>query len=406
MYFISIIIIILIFILDITMSILNYRNRTRPIPENVKDIYNPEEYKKWHQYTMEVFRNTMLSKIVNTALLIILISFNIFPEIAEIAESISDNSIFHVLIFLGIYLGISFTLNFGFKIYHTFNIEERYGFNNSTVRTFIFDQIKSILLTIILGGSIVYLGLSLYKLLGTKSLFYVWLILIAISLTINILYTRVFIKIFNKIIPLQNGELKDRVQDLAKSTGYELKSLSIMDASKRSSRLNAFFSGFGKFKSIILYDTLVEKCTTDQIVSVLAHEIGHAKNKDAFNSMIISFTKLGLYLGILSFFLSSDSFSRAFGFSEIHLGFVVVLYSILLEPIRILLDIPTSALSRKAEYRADAYGVEINGKSPMISALKLLAKENFTNLTPHKMVVKLTYSHPPLTDRIESINKT
>jgi len=405
MFIFTLTIIILVFLLDLTLSILNYKNRNQPIPANVADVYDKKEYKKWLDYTMEIFKNSILTKSVNTIVLIAFLTFGIFPKLATLSESLSKDRIIQTLIFFGLYIFISFILNIGFNLYKTFNIEERYGFNKTTVKTFITDKLKSALLLILLGGPLIYLILFLFLKLGVVSLFYTWFILISILLLVNILYTRVFIKLFNKLTPLPQGELYDATQKLARELGYEIKTIAIMDASKRSSRLNAFFSGFGKFKSIILFDTLVEKCTTDQIISVLAHEIGHSKNKDVLRNFIVSSLQMAIYLFLLSFFLLSSEFALAFGFDSIHLGFAFILFGILLEPIGIVLNIPLSAISRKAEYKADKIAKVTGYKDALISSLKILGKENFTNLTPHPLVVKLTYTHPPVTQRIEALNK-
>jgi len=405
MFQFTIIVILAVFILDITLSTLNYKHRNQPIPENVSDVYNEEDYKTWLEYTMEVFKISIITKIFSTVVLILFLLFDVFPKLAQVTEGISSDPIIQTLLFFGLYLFINYVLGIGFSLYRTFNIEERYGFNKTTVKTFILDQIKSVILTITLGGGLLYLLLYLYQKFGKESLFYAWLIIVGLILLINILYTKVIIKIFNKLTPLPDGELYEKSKALAKGMGYEIKKISIVDASKRSSRLNAFFSGFGKFKSIILYDTLLEKCSTDEIISVLAHEIGHAKHKDVLRNFFIAIVQMAGYIAILSFFLSSTTFATAFGFSDIHLGFALILFGILFEPIGILIKIPLSALSRKAEYKADACAAEAGYKDAMISALKVLAKENFVNLTPHPLIVKLTYSHPPVSQRIDALTK-
>ncbi|MBN2797396.1 MAG: M48 family metallopeptidase [Clostridia bacterium] len=405
MFNFTIFVILVIFALDVTLSVLNYRNRKAPIPKNVSDIYNQEEYGKWLDYTMEGFRLGIITKVFTTLILLIFLFFNIFNKIASVADQYSHNEILQTLIFLGLYSVISYLLSIGFSVYRTFNIEQRYGFNKTTVKTFILDQLKSIILTALLGGGLMYLILTLYDKLGFKAVFYTWAILMVIILLINVLYTKIFIKIFNKLTPLEDGELKEKATELAKQLGYEIKTISVMDASKRSTRLNAFFSGFGKFKSIVLYDTLIEKCTPDEILSVLAHEIGHSLHKDTLKNFAISTVQIALYMTILGFFLTSETFSTAFGFSGIHLGFSIILFSIILEPISILINIPLSQLSRKAEYKADAVAAKSGYKGAMISALKVLTKENFSNLTPHPLVVKMTYSHPPTSQRIDALEK-
>lgn len=405
MFTFTISIILIMFTIDLGLSILNYKHRQTPIPENVKDVYDKADYKKWLAYTMEGFRLSIIAKVMDTLLLILFLVAGVFPKLASIANTWSNHPIVQTLLFLGLYGVISYILGIGFSLYRTFSIEERYGFNTTTPKTYIMDQIKSMLLTTILGGGLLYVLLSLYMKMGNSALLYAWLIVVAITLLINLLYTKVFIKLFNKLTPLSEGDLYESVQTLAKTTGYELKEISIMDASKRSARLNAFFSGFGKFKHIILFDTLIEKCETDEIISVLAHEIGHAKHKDVLRNFFISIIQIGVYLSLLMFFLSSSSFAIAFGFDGIHYGFATILFGILMEPFGLLLSIPLSAMSRKAEYKADGFAAEVGYRDAMIRALKILAKENFANLTPHPLLVKLTYSHPPVSDRIEALIK-
>ncbi|MCH4886611.1 M48 family metallopeptidase [Acidaminobacter sp. JC074] len=395
--------ILLVFTIDITLSTLNYKNRNQPIPENVKDVYDEEDYKKWHLYTMEVFKLNLISKIINTGVLILFFVVGVFPRIAAFTDNLSENNIIQTLLFLGVYALISYMIGIGFSIYRTFNIEERYGFNKTTLKTFILDQIKGLVLGAIIGGGLLALLLYFYEFTGKMALLYAWIAMAVFTLLINILYTKVFIKLFNKITPLEEGELYDKATQLSKSLGYEIKSIGVMDASKRSSRLNAFFSGFGKFKSIILYDTLLEKCTTDEIISVLAHEIGHSIHKDVFRNFVIALVQTGIFLAILFQILSSNALSLAFGFTQVHTGFSIILFGILLEPISILINMPLSYLSRKAEYRADAVAKKAGYKDAMVSALKVLSRENFSNLTPHPLVVKLTYSHPPTSDRIKNL---
>ena len=401
---ITIAIIISIFTLEMTLSALNYRNRLKPVPDNVSDVYDEEEYRKWLDYTMESHRLSMIAQVTETSILILFLLFGFFPYIAYIASSVTPDLKLQTLVFFGIYMTVSYALGIGFSIYQTFSIEERYGFNKSTVKTFLIDQVKSLLLAVILGGPLGYLLLSMYLGMGNEFILYSWLLFMALSLVINLLYTRVFIRLFNKLTPLPDGELKEKIESLARKTGYGIKGISVMDASKRSSRLNAFFSGFGRFKQIVLFDTLVGKLSADETVAVLAHEIGHARHRDVLKNFLLSAVQTAAYLALLTFFMSSGDFSMAFGFSDVHLGFAIILFGILMEPLGILLGIPLAAISRKAEYRADRFSAETAGKEPMTSALKVLARENFSNLTPHPLVVMMSYSHPPISDRITAIS--
>lgn len=404
MFYVTVSLIIALFALDITLSILDYKERNKPIPKLVSDVYNKDEYQKWLDYTMENFKLKIYSKVLDTSILILMFIFSYFTKVSLVIEIITDNKILQTILFLGVYAIINYIASIGFSIYKTFNLEERYGFNTTTMKTFITDQLKSLILTIFLGSGLIYLLLYLYESFGNLAILYSWVIVMVIILTINILYTRLFIRLFNKLTPLPEGELYDKAMALAISLGYEIKTINVMDASKRSTRLNAFFTGFGKFKSIILYDTLLEKMSTDEIISVLAHEIGHSLHKDVLKNIITSTIQIGAYLAVLSFFLSSLPLASAFGFSEVNYGFAIILFGILMEPIGIVLNIPLSAVSRKAEYRADKCAADAGYKEPMINALKVLARANFANLTPHPLNVKLTYSHPTINQRLEALN--
>lgn len=405
MYLFTIVIVLALYMLDITLLSLNYLQRTQPIPQNVSDVYAIEDYNKWLAYTMEKFKLAIISKTVNTAILLFMLWLNLFPMLGLWSEDLTSNRILGTLLFLGIYGAIHYVSNIGFNLYQTFNLETRYGFNTTTMRTFVTDQLKGLLLGVILGGGLLTLLLYLYTALGSVAIIYAWFILMSILLLMNILYTNLFIRWFNKLTPLPVGELREKSTQLANNLGYEIRKISVMDASKRSTRINAFFTGFGRFKSIILYDTLLEKCDSDEIVSVLAHEIGHAKNRDVLKNLVLSALQIGAYLGVLSFFLSSDYFALAFGFSTSHYGFAIVLFGILMEPLGILFNIPLSAMSRKAEFRADACAANAHYGDALCRALKVLARENYANLTPHPLVVTLTYSHPPISQRIAAIRK-
>lgn len=405
MLLLTVSIIIAVYLIDVSLLVLNYKHRNQPIPENVKDVYKENEYKKWLRYTLETYRISIITSTLSAFTLILFLILGVFPMLANLANDLSTDTIIQTLIFLGLYSAINFCLRIGFQWYRVFNIEERYGFNRSTPKTFIIDQLKSLLLSIVLGGGLLYILLFLYKQLNHLFFPVGWLFIVLFFLAVNLLYTRFFIQLFNKLTPLSEGELYDRIQTLTRKTGYEIKKISIMNASKRSTKINAFFSGFGKFKHIVLYDTLLEKCGVGEISSVLAHEIGHAKNKDVLKNILIFIVQLSFIMFLFARFLSSDSLFLAFGFDEMNIGFSLILFSILIRPLDILISIPLNAYSRKAEYRADNFALKAGYKHEMINALKILARENFSNMTPHPFVVKMTYTHPPVSQRIQAISK-
>lgn len=392
------------FAFDMWLSILNYNHRTQPIPDNVKDIYDTVSYSRWLNYTMENFRLGMIAKVLSTIIIVALLTFGFFPVLNRFPLTVSADPIIRTLIFVGIYMILNSLIDIPFSYIKNFKIEEKYGFNKTTKKTFVLDLLKSLIMMIVLGGSVLYVLLSLY-LNSENFILYTWLFLVTIMIFINILYTKVFIKIFNKLTPLPDGELKDKIMEFAQKTGTSIKSISVMDASRRTKKLNAFFSGFGKFKSIVLYDNLIEKMSSDEIVAVLAHEIGHGKHMDTLRNLLMALIQMGIMLYFLQLFLSWEALSISFGFETVNIGFGLILFSVFLSPIDILLDVPLSAISRWAEYRADGYAKENGYKEAMITALKRLAQENFANLTPHPLMVKMTYSHPPISQRIQALNK-
>jgi len=398
-------IIILSFGFDTWLSVLNYRNRNAPIPEEVSDVYDKKEYDKWLEYNMESYRFSTIMSIVNTVIFIIFLAFGVFVLFNDWAVSIVDNPQLQILIFLLFYFLFSFIVGIFPSYYRNFKIEEKYGFNKMTMKTFIVDKIKNLILTLIFGGGLVYLLITIYDNAGKMFIVYAWLALMVILLIVNVLYVQLIVPLFNKLTPLEDGELKDEIFAFAKKVGYSVSQINVIDASKRSTKLNAYFSGFGKLKKIVLYDTLIEKMSTEEIVAVLAHEIGHNKYKHMWSNIGQMFITLLLYMGTLALVLENEVFSTAFGFTSSNFGFALILFMVLLEPIQTLIGLLTSYISRKHEYQSDAFAAKNYSKESIESALKVLSRENYSNLTPHPLYVKLTYSHPPTVDRIKAIRK-
>ena len=385
------------------LSMLNYKNRFAEIPEEVKDIYDEEKYQTWLKYNMEIFRFSYVRRVVDLILFLVLLSTGVFVMFKDISLVSTDTSI-QLLIFMGLYYAISFVFGIIFSYYYQFHIEEKYGFNKTTGKTFVLDKIKSLIMTIVFGGGLIYLLFTLYTNVGGMFFIYSWGALVVIMLVVNLVYTSLIVPIFNKLTPLEEGPLKDKINAMAAKTDYAIDKISVMNSSKRSTKLNAFFAGFGKAKRIVLYDTLVDKMGEDEIVSVLAHEIGHNKKHHTVYNVFQMIITLSLYIGLFIVVLN-ESVSTAFGFDQLHFGFTIIVFGVLLEPIETLLSIFTSKLSRTFEYQADAFAANSGGKESMISALKVLSRENFSNLTPHPLFVKVRFSHPPTADRIRAINK-
>ncbi len=389
---------------NLYINILNYKHKDAKIPEEVKDIYDEEKYEKWKNYTMENFRFSLVVNTVSTLVLLALFIAGLFPLFLRLVESITANQSLQVVLFLGIYYLINYIIGL-FSSYHSiFVIEEKYGFNKTTKSTFVKDKIKGFLLTTIFVGSIIF-GLSKwYFTAGDMFFIYAFVACFVGMLIVQILYVRLFVPMFNKLTPLEDGSLKTKIEDFAKSVGYEVGKISVMDASRRSTKLNAYFTGFGRLKKIVLYDTLIEKCTEEEVVAVLAHEIGHNKHKHIISGIFQSAIMLALFLGLFILLSSFSVFSSSFGFNEPFIGFIVILFIVLFQPVMIPIGLLTQWISRKHEYQADAYAAKNYSEEHIINSLKVLARENFSNLNPHPLYVKINYTHPPTYQRIRAIN--
>lgn len=400
--------IMLMFTLDVIVSLLNYNYRNKPIPENVKDIYDKEQYQKWLNYTMDQMRFGLIKKVFDTLLMVGLLVFGFFGTLEGWTNGWFASPTLRTLSFLGIILvGLSL-INMPFSYYSTFVIEEKYGFNKTKKKTFFFDFVKNLILMTVLVGAVIALFSFLYLQFSDSIWLFVlfaWIALSMIIVLMFILNVKVFVKLFNKLSPLPEGELRTRIEAMAKEVGFEVKAISSMDASKRSTKLNAFFSGLGKTREVVLFDTLIEKLSDDEILSVLAHELGHAMHKDAPRMILERIIIFGLYAAIIGFIMQSLTLATAFGLSGIHLGFGLILFTILIEPIDFILGIPLNYLSRKAEYAADAFSTKYVDKKHMMSALRILVTENYANLNPHPIYILLHYSHPAIPDRLGALEK-
>lgn len=403
---ISIIVLItLLFSFKLALSILNYRHRTQPIPENVKSVYDKNAYAKWLEYSMANFRLSLFEKSFHFILLIVLLLSGFFGFLEETTDSWFNGGTIHAtLAFLGIYFLIRMITDLPFNYYKTFVIEERFGFNRQTTKGFAIDRAKSLILVVFLGGGLVTLLMVLYREFSNMFFLYAWLALVIIMFFVFILVTKVFIRLFNRLEPLEEGELREAIVSFVNDSGYRIKSISKMDASKRSTKLNAFFSGMGRFKEIVLFDTLIDKLSTDEIVAVLAHEIAHGKNKDTIRAFLLQIFMLGIYALVIGWTVSSDAIATDFGLSGAHFGFGLLLFSIIIGPIQLIISPLTSHLSRIAEYKADRYSAMQGYKSAMQRALIKLARENFSNLTPHPLFVFFYYDHPTISNRLRSID--
>lgn len=395
------------FIIDNTAKYLNLKALDAELPTEFADVYDSDTYRKSQEYTKTRTKFGFLSSGVGLVSLLLFWYLGGFEYVNTLAESWSDSFILRGLYFFGILIVLQQLVSLPFSIYSTFVIEERFGFNKTTAKTFIIDILKGIILLGIIGGAALALILYIFNELGEMSWLYAWGAVIAFTLIMQYIAPKWIMPLFNKFKPLEDGELKHKIMEFAEKVDFQLQDIFIMDGSKRSSKSNAFFTGFGKNKRIALFDTLVEKHTTGELVSVLAHEIGHYKRKHIVQGMFISILHTGVLFYLLSLFLYQDGLYTAFYMDStpIYAGFLF--FSLLYSPLETLLSIGMNILSRKNEYEADEFAVVGRAnREDMISALKKLSKDNLSNLTPHKWYVFMNYSHPPVIDRIRAIRTT
>lgn len=407
MYIVIIALVASMYVMDLVLNILNVKHSNTKMPDNVKHIYDEEDYKKWSTYNQEHLRFGIVQKTVFTALILGLLLFKVFGVFESVALDVSDSEIFQTWIFLGIYYVIQTIISIPFDYIHTFKIEEKYGFNKTTKKVFVIDQVKNFFLMGALFAGLLAGLQGLYLAYDSIWLFVAlaWVFLAVVMILMFVLSTKVFVKLFNKLTPLEDGSLKEKIDKLALELGFEVDNISVMDASKRSSKLNAFFSGLGKSRDVVLYDTLLDKLSEEQVLAVLAHELGHATYKDTTKMLMQSILTFGIYAALIGLIMQYSTVYLDFGLTGIFFGFGIILFTILMNPISIIIGMLTNGHSRKIEYRADGFAKKYVGKEHMVGALEVLAKENFSNLNPHPLYVKLYYNHPTISERISSLEK-
>jgi STE24 endopeptidase len=385
------------------LEYLNRKNRSEELPPRLKGIYNAEEYKKSQQYETDNQKLSFISSTFNLLVIITFITLDGFAFADQIARDITSNSLFIPLVFFAILFFALDIINLPFSIYDTFVIEERYGFNKTTPKIFIFDKLKSYLLTAIIGGGLLILIVWFYH--ETKEMFWIYTlgIITAFSVFMTMFYTHLIVPLFNKLEPLQEGTLKQAIVDFSKKVGFQLRNIFVINGSKRSTKANAFFSGLGKKKRIVLFDTLMDKLENNEIVAVLAHEIGHYKKKHTLINLILSVFQTGITLYILSLVIDNPLLSKALGVNEpsFHVGLIT--FSLLYNPISTILGIGMNVISRKNEYAADEFAKHHYSGENLIEALKKLSVNNLSNLTPHPTYVFVHYSHPTLLQRMNNM---
>lgn len=383
------------------LNIVQYRSAGNPTPASVSDVYDAETYQRWKAYSREKCRLQMISTIISCVLSVGLLATNAYASFASLFPEGMIGQMFSVVL---LEVGASVIAGVAISYVDTIVIEGKYGFNRSSKKTFVMDQIRSLLAGLTLSVALVSLYALAHQVAGD------WMILLfaagmfGFTLLISFLFP-IFSRLGNKFTPLEEGELKERLLELMQKHGYKVRAIEVMDASRRTTKLNAYFTGFGKLKTIVLYDNLVNAMSTDEICAVFAHEMGHGLHKDVLKQQILNLGNLLLMAVLAWLAVRYDAFYTAFGFTAVNYGFAYVLLGIGLELLHPLTGIVTNAYSRHAEYRADRQAVREGYGKAMITALKKLAKENFAHLSPSPAYVVLEYSHPPLAARIDAVER-
>ena len=403
LFYIIIAIIIIDFIIDKVLDALNAKHFDDPIPKELQDVYVKDEYEKSQRYKKERYSFGVITSTFSVVLMLAILFFDGFAYVDSIARSITENSIGIVLIFFGIILFASDLLTLPFSWYSTFVIEEKYGFNKTTKATFVLDKLKSWALMALVGGGILALITWFYESTQKDFWWYAWILVTVFTLFVTMFYAKLIVPLFNKQTPLPEGSLRSKIENYAEKVGFKLDNIFVIDGSKRSTKANAYFSGFGSEKRITLYDTLINDLEEEEIVSVLAHEVGHYKKKHVFANITASILTTGFTLWLLSLFVGNPLLSQALGVSEpsFHIGLIA--FGILYSPISEVTGLFMNYMSRKFEYQADDYAKNTYNAEPLISGLKKLSKTSLSNLTPHKAYVFTHYSHPTLLQRYKNL---
>ncbi len=405
LFYIIISILAISFVIDQLLDFLNAKHFNDPLPLELQDVFDKAEYKKSQQYKKERYKFAILTSTTSLIATLLFFFLDGFAFVDSLARSISNNEIIIALVFFGIIMIASNILSTPFSYYSTFVIEEKYGFNKTSKKTFFLDKLKGWLLGAVLGGIILGAIIWFYQSTGKNFWLYAWGIITVFTILMNLFYARFIVPLFNKQTPLEAGSLREEIEIYTSKVGFTLEKIFVIDGSKRSTKANAYFSGFGNEKRVTLYDTLIKDLDEEEIVAVLAHEVGHYKRNHIIINLFAAIITTGFTLWLLSLFIGNPLLSEALHVSQpsFHIGLVA--FGILYSPISGITGLLMNYLSRKFEYQADNFAKETFAALPLISGLKKLSKNSLSNLTPHPLYVFAHYSHPTLLQRFRNLKK-
>jgi len=393
------------FVFSSILEYVNSKNWKDSVPDTLKDFYKESDYKKAKSYKLDRDKVSLISSLISTTLTIIFIVSGFYGKVSDYSLYYFDNPFLQSAGFFLFFLLISTIISLPISYYSIFTIEEKYGFNKSTLSTFIKDKIKGLVISLLIGGFILYISIQLYNFFEANFWLWLWVFLSAIIIFTNMFYTTLIVPIFNKLSPLEEGSLKNKIEKYSKKIGYSLDKIFVIDGSKRSSKANAFFSGLGPKKTIALFDTLIDKHEEDELVAVLAHEVGHYKKNHIKQGLLLSISQVGIICYALQLCLNEPNLSLALGGLESSFHLSLIAFSFLFSPLSIIIGIGMNIFSRKNEYEADKYAKETYNGESLKNALKKLSSDSLTNLYPHPLYVFVHYSHPPLLKRLEALDR-
>ncbi len=405
LFYIILAIVIFDFIFERVSEYMNQTWRSKPVPNELEGIYDSEKYKKQQEYSRVNSRFSIISSSVSFVGIVLFLLFQGFGWLNTLLSGYIESELWLGLLFFGVLFLASDIISTPFNIYETFVIEERFGFNKTTPKTFIFDKLKGWLVAAVISVILYFAIYKLYVNTGEYFWLYTWGILAFFTLFMSMFYSNIIVPLFNKQTPLPEGELRTAIQDYSSTVGFKLNNIYQIDGSKRSTRANAYFTGFGPKKRIVLYDTLMKDLSTEEIVAVLAHEIGHNKKKHTVTALILSLAQMGVMLYILSLLIGNPELSAALGVNQPVFHISLIAFGLLYSPVSSVTGLFMNILSRKNEYQADNYAADTYNAQKLVSALKKLAGNNLSNLTPHPFYVFVNYSHPDLFNRVKNLLK-
>ena len=393
------------YFLSTVSSVLNMNSIAEDVPDGFQSHYDGEKYAKSQTYLKDNTRFGLLSSTFSLALTLIVIHTGLFGILDHFVRAQTGHPILGGLLFFGIIFIINDIINLPFSLYGIFVIEEKYGFNKTTAKTYTLDKLKGYALTVILGSIVIVPILYFFNTYGENGWWIAWLLVTGFMIAVQPLFVHVIAPMFNKFTPLEDGELRTAIEAFSEKVNFPIARIDMMDGSRRSAHSNAYFSGFGKSRRIALFDTLLEKHSTEEIVSVVAHEVGHYKKKHIIFGTILGIIETGIMLFIFNLLMNDPALFAVFGVENVSVYGGLIFFGMLYSPVSLVTSIFTTALSRKNEYEADTYSLEnTQNKEALVSMLKGLAANNLSHLTPHPLMVFLSYSHPPIMDRIAAVN--